>query len=201
MRREDWDQFETDQQTIVDQIRESGPEWDVLAVDLADQSDEVLFLLVIRRRVSDEGNMILSERYYRYDLDAREGSYLSNGIERRLTGSMAAALRVLYAATTNGDVDPDDPMLMDSRGDGLNYHPEELTDPLGELLDDDLNGDAETLSTSDEPDREGWVRCRRCDEAIHKDEAIQFGKGDLGEFWIHEGACPDPDNDDEEGDR
>ena len=109
MRREDWDQFQTDgngsdngdlPETILDAIRQSGPEWDVLAVDIADETDEgVLFLLVIRRRVSDEGNLILSERYYRYDLEEREGSYLSNGIERRMTGAMSAALRVLYAAT------------------------------------------------------------------------------------------------------
>ena len=202
MRRSEWDQFETDgegdeeiSETVLNAIRESGPEWDVLGVDIADETDEgVLFLLVMRRRVSDEGNLILSERYYRYDLEEREGSYLSNGIERRMTGAMSAALRVLYAATTNGDVDPDDPMLIDSRGDGLSYNPSELVEPLEDEDEDELAEDDPVAL--DEPERESWVRCKRCGETLRKDDATQFSSGPpLGDIWIHSDGCPDTEGD------
>lgn len=194
-----WEQFATDGgdadgETILDAIRESGPEWDVIGVDIADQSDSSLFLLVIRRRVSDEGNLILSERYYRYDLDDREGNYLGNGIERRITGSMGAALRVLYSAAANGDLDPDDPMLMDSRGsEGIDYTTDELTTPLADRSDDEEIEETEVSSAvaDEEIDKAGWVRCRRCGDAVHRDDATQYGKGDLGDFWIHDGGCPE----------
>lgn len=197
-----WEQIATDGsgdgETILDAIQESGPEWDVIAVDIADQSDSSLFLLVIRRRVSDAGNLILSERYYRYDLDDREGSYLGNGIERRVTGTMGAALRVLYSAAANGDLGPDDPMLMDSRSsDGIDYTTDELTTPLDDGSDE-TDEEIEEVEVSsavadEEIDKAGWVRCRRCGEAVHEDDAVKYGKGDLGEFWIHDGGCPEAD--------
>ena len=186
-------------ETLLDVIRSEGPEWDILGVDVVDETDDgTLFLLVIRRRVGESGNLILSERYFRYDPSEPDGAtYLSNGIERRITGSLGAALRVLYAATTNGDVDPDSPMLMDSRGDGLDYSPEELVEPLGDLLDDESDevDFVDERPVDDEPeevDRDGWVRCKRCDDVIPEEEALLFSSGPpLGEVWVHEGGCPE----------
>ena len=142
MRREDWEQFEQradggsePAETILDEISASSPEWDVLSGTISGDAEDgrVLFVLVIRRRVNDDGHLILSERYVKIDLDADEDdrvTWLSNGIERRMQGSLGAGLRVLYAATTNGATDPSDPMQIDSREDGLSYQPEELTDPI-----------------------------------------------------------------------
>ena len=195
--------------SILDTIRAESPEWDVLAVDIADKNDGVLYLIVIRRRVGESGNMILSERYFRYDVEEDSGTYLSNGIERRVTGALGAALRVLYSATTNGDTDPDDPMLMDSRGDGLSYNPEELTEPVETLtdssIDPDVPVDARSVEEDDpvslsEPERESWVRCKRCGGTLPEEDAVLFSEGPpLGDIWIHSDGCPEEeDNEDPE---
>ena len=190
--------------TLLDTIRAESPEWDVLAVDIADETDGVLYLLVIRRRVGESGNLVLSERYFRFDTESGEGTYLSNGIERRVTGSLGAALRVLYAATTNGDTDPDDPMLMDSREDGLSYNPEELvSEPIGTEVEE-TPVDARSVEEDDpvaqsEPDRSGWVRCKRCGETLPEEDAVLFSEGPpLGDIWIHGDGCPEEDKDDPE---
>ena len=208
MKRSDWDRFRTDgdgsgseteevPETVLDVIRSDSPEWDVLAVDIADESDDgTLFLLVIRRRIGDGGHMILSERYYRYNPEDRSGTYLSNGIERRVSGALGAALRVLYSATTNGDTDPDDPMLMDSRGDGLSYQPGELVDPI-EDESEEVPVDARSVEEDDpvslpEPERESWVRCKRCGGTLPEEDATLFSDGPpLGEIWIHSDGCPE----------
>lgn len=184
--------------TLVDVIREEAPEWDILAVDVTDRADDgTLFLIVIRRRVSENGDLILSERYFRFNPEApEESTFLKNGIERRVTGALGPALRVLYAATGNGDTDPENPMLIDSRGDGLNYEPETLVDPLEpeeetpEFVD---RRGVEEESVEEEPvERKGWVRCKRCGEALPKDDGILFSEGPpLGEMWIHDGGCPE----------
>lgn len=183
----------TDDETLLDVIREESPEWDVLGVDVVDETDDgTLFVLVIRRRVGESGNMILSERYFRFNPEERSGTYLSNGIERRVTGSLGAALRVLYAATTNGDVDPESPMLMDSRGDGLDYNPEELVDAISELGSepeipvDRRHVDEDDPVSQDEPERKGWVRCKRCGETLPEEDATQFSSGPpLGDVYVH----------------
>jgi hypothetical protein len=201
-----------DGRTLLDVIEAESPEWDILAVDIADRNGSTVWCLVIRRRVSDEGNMILSERYFQADLGDLTGGYIDNGIERRITGSLGAALRVLYAATTDGTLDPDSPMLIDSTHEdreGLTYQPEELTEPITPASEveeesetsDVIEQEPETReiemvdrkgSTSEEPDlSEGEVECKRCGETVDKSEAVQFGRGDLGEFWIHDGDCPE----------
>ena len=210
--------------TILSEICSDAEEYgfDVIAVDVADKSDSEIYCLVIRRKVSDSGDLILSERYYRYDLDERAGSFTSNGIERRVGGSMIAALRVLYASLGNGDAAPDDPMLLDSTDSGLKHEAPDLTDPTLLDPDTDTDSDEQDLDTDtdsdeqdddrlldgdtefndlltdkwladrgllDEPDRKGWVICRRCGSEVREDDAVQFGSGDLGEYWIHD----DPD--------
>ena len=197
--------------SILDTIRAESPEWDVLAVDIADETDGVLYLLVIRRRVGESGNLVLSERYFRYDVEEDSGTYLSNGIERRVTGSLGAALRVLYAATTNGDTDPESPMLMDSREDGLDYNPEELTEPVETLTgsveesEPDVPVDARSVDVEDapvskpDPDRSGWVRCKKCGGTLPEEDAVLFSDGPpLGEMWVHSDGCPEEDDDDRE---
>lgn len=195
---------ETVDETLLDVIREESPEWDILGVDVVDETDDgTLFLLVIRRRVAESGNLILSERYFRYDPSDPDGAtYLSNGIERRITGSLGPALRVLYAATTNGDLDPQSPMLMDSRGDGIDYSPEELTEPLGDLLDDEPEIPVDSRPVEEPPEeveRKGWVRCKRCGETLPKKDALAFSSGPpLGDIWVHPDGCPETEEVDSE---
>lgn len=207
-----------DGRTLLDVIKAESPEWDILAVDIADRDGSTVWCLVIRRRVSEEGNMILSERYFKADLSDLTGGYIDNGIERRITGSLGAALRVLYAATTDGSLDPDSPMLIDSTdkvAEGLTYQPEELTEPITPSSEVEEIEEASEEETSDvieqEPDTreiemvdpkgaaseeevdlpEGKVECQRCGSVLDRSEAVQFGRGDLGEFWIHQGGCPE----------
>lgn len=189
-----------DGRTLLDIIQSESSEWDILAVDIADRDGDSVFCLVVRRRVSEQGNMILSERYFLADLEDLSGGYLKNGIERRVTGSLGVALRVLYAAATDGNLDPEEPMLLDSTGDGLSYHPDELTEPIG-LIGDvetetseefiDARPAEETEASEEELAKRGLVRCERCGETVDKEEAVQFGKGDLGDFWIHQNGCPE----------
>ena len=216
-----------DGRTLLDVIQQESPEWDILAVDIADRSGEEVYCLVIRRRVSEEGNMILSERYFKADLSDLSGGYLGNGIERRITGNLASALRVLYAATTDGSLDPDSPMLMDSTGEGITYHPEDLTEPIGSIteVEEEITEETDTSeqpetkeidteqfvddrpaeateteaseTTEEELAKRGLVRCEKCGETVDKEEAVQFGKGDLGDFWIHDGGCPEEGEADE----
>jgi hypothetical protein len=188
-----WDAVEADAATVLDHLRADADEWDVLAVDLASDAEDrrVLFLLVVRRKVSDAGNLILSERYYRYDVMDREGTWLSNGIERRVTGSLATALKVLYTALENGDLDAEDPMVMDSRGDGLDYEAEDLTVPVRDLRDDgddgpDLDRDPR-LKESGEGRTEDTVTCEECGAEVPREDAINLG-GAMGlDLWTCEG--------------
>lgn len=188
-----WDEVEADAASVLDQLRDDADEWDILAVDLASDAEDsrVLFLLVIRRKVSEDGNLLISERYYRYDVLDREGSWLSNGIERRVTGSLATALKVLYSALENGDLDPDDPMLMDSRGDGLDYDADPLTSPVRDLRDDgeeddDLDRDPR-LKESGSGRTTDTVTCEECGAEVPREDAINLG-GAMGlDMWTCEG--------------
>lgn len=184
-----WESVEADAATVLGELQEDADDWDILAVDLASESEdgETLFLLVIRRKVSEDGNLIISERYYRYDLGERSGTWLSNGIERRVTGSLTTALKVLYSALSNGDLDDDDPMLIDSREDGLDHSADDLRIPVRDLDEDDQESETESQpAVGDDPDKAGWVRCQKCGENIHEKDAVQFGDGDLGQFYVHD---------------
>jgi hypothetical protein len=192
-RRHDyWSEIEAEAATVLDQLREDADDWDILAVDLASDAEDgrVLFLLVIRRKMSEDGNLLISERYYRYDVMDREGSWLSNGIERRVTGSLATALKVLYAALENGDLDADDPMVMDSRGDGLDYDAEGLTAPVRDLRDHGDDGDLERdprLKESGSGRTTATVTCEECGGEVAREEAINLG-GAMGlDMWACEG--------------
>jgi len=193
-RRQDyWEEIETDASTVLDQLRDDADEWDVLAVDLASDAEDgrVLFLLVIRRKVSEDGNLLVSERYYRYDVMDREGSWVSNGIERRVTGSLATALKILYTALENGDLDAEDPMVMDSRGDGLDYEAEDLTAPVRDLRDDGEEGDDldrdPRLKESGSGRTTDTVTCEECDAQVPREDAINLG-GAMGlDMWTCEG--------------
>lgn len=216
-----WEQdFETDggEETILDDIRASAPDWDILSATISGEAEDgrVLFVLVVRRRANEDGHLILSERYVRVDLDADDRddrvSWLSNGIERRMQGSLAAALRVLYAATTNGDTDPEDPMLIDSREDGLHYSPDELTQSVSELLPEEDEPEIERTdsgakrvsareSVSEQANEMQQARsapkCQSCGRAIEdRDAATNLGSALGKDTWVHH-RCPDED--DEEG--
>lgn len=199
-----WDKVEEDAATVVDHIRDDADEWDILAVDLASDAEDgrVLFLLVIRRKLSDDGNLLISERYYRYDVVDREGGWLSNGIERRVTGSLATALKVLYSALENGDLDGENPMLMDSRGDGLDYQAADLTTPVRDLRDD---GDGDTPEGRDPRLKESasgrttpTVTCEECGGEVPREDAINLG-GALGsDLWVCDGKHVSQGGDDGE---
>lgn len=215
-----WEQLpDGGEETILDEIRASAPDWDILSATISGdaESGRVLFVLVVRRRVNEDGNLILSERYVRVDLDADDPdervSWIDNGIERRMQGSLAAALRVLYAATTNGDTDPEDPMLIDSREDGLHYSPDELTESVSELLPDEDDPEIERTdsgakrvsareSVSEQANEMQQARsdpkCQSCGRAIEdRDQATNLGSALGKDTWVHH-RCPDED-DDEEG--
>jgi hypothetical protein len=206
-------------ETILDEIRASSPEWDLLSATIAGEAEDgrVLFCLVIRRRVNDDGNLILSERYVRVDLDQDDLderiTWLSNGIERRMQGSLPAALRVLYAALPNGDAAPDDPMLLDSRSDGLQHTAEELSTPLDELLDDEDDEPEsertesggkrvsahESVSEQDNDLQQARSapKCSNCGREIEdRERATNLGSALGKDTWVHH-KCP---QDDEEGD-
>jgi len=192
-RHDYWENVEADASTVLDQLREDADDWDILAVDLASDAEEgdVLFLLAIRRKVSEDGNLLISERYYKYDVLDREGTWLSNGIERRVTGSLGTALKVLYSALEKGDLDPDDPMFMDSREDGLDYDAEDLTTPVRDLRDDgddgpDLDRDPR-LKESGKGRTSNTVTCEECGSEVAREDAINMG-GALGlDVWVCEG--------------
>ena len=193
-RRQDyWEEIEAEASTVLDQLREDADKWDILAVDLASDAEDgrVLFLLVIRRKVSEDGNLLISERYYRYDVMDREGTWVSNGIERRVTGSLSTALKVLYAALENGDLDADDPMVMDSRGDGLDYAAEGVTALVRDLRDDgDDDGDMERdprLKESVEGRTTNTVTCTECGGEVPREEAVNLGGGIGVDVWTCEG--------------
>jgi formylmethanofuran dehydrogenase subunit E len=88
-------------------------------------------------------------------------------------------------------------MLMDSREDGLSYNPEELvSEPIGTEVEE-TPVDARSVEEDDpvslpEPDRESWVRCKRCGETLHEEDAVLFSEGPpLGDIWIHGDGCPE----------
>jgi len=199
-----WEDVETDAATVVDHLHDDADDWDVLAVDVAGDDDdgETLFLLVVRRKVSENGDLILSERYYRYDVLDREGGWLSNGIERRVNGSLATALKVLYSALVNGDLDAEDPMLMDSRGDGLDYDCDALTESVRDLRrdddsDDEPEGRDPRLKESASGRTTQTVTCEECGGEVPREDAINLG-GALGvDVWTCEGTHVEEGGDDE----
>jgi hypothetical protein len=199
-----WEDVEAEAATVVDHLHDDADDWDVLAVDVAGDDDggETLFLLVIRRKLSENGDLILSERYYRYDVVDREGGWLSNGIERRVNGSLATALKVLYSALVKGDLDAEDPMLMDSRGDGLEYDCDALTESVrGLRRDDDSDDDTPEgrdprLKESAEGSTATTVTCEECGGEVPREDAINLG-GALGvDMWVCEGTHVEGDEDD-----
>jgi hypothetical protein len=198
-----WDEAEADSATVVDHLQDDAGGWDILSVDLAGDDDdgEVLFLLVIRRRVSNGGNLILSERYYRYDTNEREGTWLQNGIERRVNGSLVTALKVLYSALDNGDLEADDPMLMDSRGDGLQYNADDLVEPVREVReadrresDDQDQGRDPRLKESTSGSHVTTVTCEECGGEVAKEDAINLGGGVGVDLWTCEGTHVEGDD-------
>lgn len=180
-------------ETVVDVVREAAPEWDILAVDVADDLGDALLLLVYRRKVSDEGNLILSERYFRFDETVpAESEFTKNGIERRVVGGLGTFLKVAYAALANGDLSPDDPMLVDSREGTLDYNPEVLVDALGDALSEDEEDTDEVVDHSREV-VEGDGReaeCEKCGKTgIVGEDLVNFGGGIVDAF-VHDGPCP-----------
>ena len=200
MRREDyWERVAADAGSVLDHLRTDADDWDILGVDLASEADDgrVLFLLVIRRKVTDDGNLLLSERYYKYDTVDREGTWLSNGIERRVSGSLSSALKVLYAALDNGDLDADDPMVLDSRADdGLDLDADDLTTPVRDLRDDgddegddDLDRDPSMKESREQSRTPDTVICDNCGGEVPREDALNIGGGIGVDVWVHEGAC------------
>lgn len=202
-----WEGLATDggaDETLLDEVRADAPEWDVLGVDVVDvsEAEDMIFLLVFRRKVSDEGHLILSERYYIYDLAAADGYFTGNGIERRVGGSLGKALRVMYAALEDG-IDPENPMMLDSRGEGLDHDPDALAAPLDDMLervDEELgrrdrdDDEREVVDHSDEVVEEDTptdeVECEKCGKKGPREDMENFGGGVLDAF-VHEDGCPE----------
>jgi hypothetical protein len=177
-----WEQY--NQETVAEHIQANSGDWDVLAIVAAGTDESTLFCTVVRRKVSDDGSLILSERYYRYDSEQQSGGWLQNGIERRVTGHLATALKVVYSALENGDLNPDNPMLVDSR-DGLDYNPDSLTEQVEQERDDRDESTPEKSVTDPEV-------CMKCEQPASK-ENMSCMSGDLGDIWVHQDGCPEPE--------
>jgi hypothetical protein len=176
-----WEQY--NQETVAEHIQEHSGDWDILAIIAAGTDENTLFCTVIRRKVSDDGSLILSERYYRYDREQQDGGWLQNGIERRVSGRLATALKVVYSAV--GDLNPDNPMLVDSQGDGLDYNPDSLTEQV-EHDRDDRDEDAPEKSVTDQQ------VCMKCEQPASREDMVCMS-GDLGDIWVHQDGCPEPE--------
>jgi len=200
----------------VEWVREATEEeWSIHSVILADQTEETLFLLVIRSRVGDSG-IILSERYFSLDREdpsrclSEDGSgYSGNGIERRVSPGLAQGLLKSYARVDNAGFagsDESEPLLLDA-GDASES--ESLRTPMDGTAEtapahshsqSDSEAAAETgtdLAQID-PDEapRGAVICGRCEQVTPREDAVQFSSGPpLGEIWIHKQGCPDGDSD------
>jgi len=178
------------EQTLLELIeRKTDEDYEIHAAILSDRSETTLYLLVVRSRYGRSGDLILEERYFSIDLtDPLESSgYSDNGISRRISrlGSLLG-LRIAYSAVADqirGDVDVD-PLSLRSHNGSIEQGADDLDLEIAELLD--LPDDWRSDSAPDVPEETapGMVVCRRCSEQIPESEALQFGSGDLGEFWI-----------------
>lgn len=198
----------------VEQIIEERTEdkWEIKSIIISDRGEETLYCIVIRKGVGDSGQLLLDERYFTVDLTdpwSDSSGYSSNGISRRINGEGALlALKISYASLADMDLGGKR-QIMEALNGQLMHNPDALTEPVGGLLDLDI--EEETASTSgsgstgealgpvDQPDRKGWVRCSKCGETLPEQDATQFSSGPpLGDVWVHPaGECPDS----EEGDR
>lgn len=187
---------------LLEAVRDDADDWDVLAVDVAGEDGDTLFALVIRRKVRGD-HLLLSERYYRFDVESGDGTWLSNGIERRVNGSLASALKVLYSAVANGDLDADDPMTVDSRdADGLDWQ-SDVFDGEGDDVEDvetvEATADARPGSESywedvEDDEREGdvdhdasgeTVVCEECGGDVDKAHATRVETPFGDDMWYH----------------
>lgn len=201
------------EQTVIDHIRERTDEmWDLRGVMIADRDDELLFLIVVRSGVGDSGTLLLDERYFTFDGSDLYGDgtgYSSNGITRRINGEgTLLGLRILYSSIADGATDGIDvqTQIMEAQNGGLQHNPEDLTEPIGDLLgidaveeetDSGSGSSSGSMGPVDQPDRTGWVRCSKCGETLPESDATQFSSGPpLGDVWVHpKGDCPDLEGD------
>jgi hypothetical protein len=198
MREDYWSGVEREGKALLDHLRDDADEWDVRgAVVTGEDDDGTLYLLALRTRVGDAG-LLLSERFYRFDPATCEGSWTGNGVTRRVQGSLIPALKVLYAAMADGEAATDDPMLLDSREEGLDHGPELLTAPAGDLASDEDDGDgfdqlredADTRRSveGDPNDQPATVTCEKCDAELSRSEAVNMGSGLGVDLWICDGS-------------
>lgn len=173
----------------------TDPEWTVHSVILSDESEERLYLLVHRSTDADNGDLILEERYFTLSLeDPRESGYSDNGISRRVSrlGTLIG-LRIAYSALSDeiSEGVESNTLSIEAVNGHVDHSPDTLEREISEQLD--LPDSWRESEIPDTPTTPGLVLCRRCDTEIPKAEAVQFGSGDLGQFWVcdtGERDCP-----------
>lgn len=187
-----WEHLAQEEESITEHVEERTDDgWRIHAVMLTDTDDEGnLYLLVIRSRVGDNGNLILSERYFVADpIDPwRDGTgYTSNGIERRVSGGgMMNALKVAYAAVSDG-VGDDKTLVMEADDENIQYDTDLLTEPLRDLRAE-RKDPHQSVENEEQPET---VECDDCGQEVPREGAVNIGM-DLGiDAWVHEGACPE----------
>ena len=187
-----WGRLSQEEESITEHVEErTDDDWRIHGVVLTDSDDEGnLYLLVVRSRVGDSGNLILSERYFLADpIDPwREGTgYTSNGIERRVSGGgMMTALKVAYTAVSDGLAE-DTTLVMEADDEGIQYDTDLLTEPLRDLRAE-RKDPHQSVEQDDQPET---VECDDCGQELPREEAVNIGM-DLGiDAWVHEEACPE----------
>lgn len=209
MREDYWESLGASE-SLLDVVQEAaGDDWDVRAVDVAGETESgVLFLLVVRQRMGDNGSLILREGYARVDPDAdRLVSWTDNYVDRRIQGSLPKALLRIYAAIDAGGATPEDPLVLDSRDHDLNDDPEIVVEGIGdevedEIVDEDESDEGRVAPVDRTTDPHAGAerdahRCSECGEVADKEDLVNMG-GALGQdLWVHQRACSEYGDDDE----
>jgi len=177
--------------SMLDLVRDSlDPMETVHAVTVTGETEDATYLLVVRT-APHEGDLMLKERYFAVDEDEQEGWWMSNGINRRVTGDFSAFAtsmvrsyaRVQQVAKAQSDEDMDmpgrDPLLSDARegrGSEVEFR---LTSPLGEEPEEDEDELEETPisdrrhTVPEDADAEGEGRAANARESVDPEGGVQ----------------------------
>lgn len=173
-----WEDLDEQRPAVIEMIEQAESEWTIHAVVASGQSEDAVFVCVIKSMVGDSG-LILSERMMRVPNDIESSDdlgMLDNGIHRRVTGPVAQALVRGYARTDNDRLaasDNADPLVMDAIGDDVEDDPAYLTegsdDPHDKYRDDPVTHD-----------------CAACGEQVSESAGTNMGAALGTDLWVHD---------------
>jgi hypothetical protein len=201
-RKEDyWDSLDSEQDVgtpLAAQVQDAADEWDVRGITVTGVRDDgTLVLQVLRQRVGDVG-LLFRFGYAFADPDENEFvGWSENYVDMRANPGLTNGLLRLFAAVDQGGATPDDPLLLDARGDTAVDNPDELLDApeLDQDVEQDVEQDVDLDRDRDpkqsvEDKNPDTVRCQKCGDEIPRSAAENFGSlGIGGDAWVHEGGC------------